>query len=70
MSGRLFLQVEQNQEQFIITLRDKGAGFELKENKNSFGLANMQQRTSRVGAQLNVNSHPKNGTEIILTLNK
>ena len=69
-ASNVLLQVEQSQEHFIITLRDNGAGFELKENKNSFGLANMQQRTSRVGAKLNVNSHPKNGTEIILTLNK
>ena len=69
-ASNVLLQVEQNHEHFIITLRDNGVGFELKENKNSFGLANMQQRTSRVGAQLNVNSHPRNGTEIILTLNK
>ena len=50
-------------------LKDNGTGFEMKNDKNSFGLSNMQQRASKAGATLQIQSE-KTGTEIILKINK
>lgn len=69
-ASNVILSIEQDSSGIVIKLKDNGKGFEPKENKNSFGLSNMQQRTSRVGAELKIKSSSDSGTEIILTLTK
>ena len=53
-----------------VILKDNGSGFEMKTDKNSFGLSNMQQRATKAGATLQIQSEKENGTEIILKINK
>jgi signal transduction histidine kinase len=62
--------IEQSPTEIILTLKDNGKGFDQKQNKNSFGISNMHQRASRIGASIKINSIPGNGSEIELTLQK
>ena len=47
-------------------IEDDGKGFTPAENKSGNGLKNMQARAAEIGANLNIQSHPNNGTIIRL----
>lgn len=64
------LSIEPNGVAIAVKLKDNGIGFENKGSKNSFGLANMQQRAGRAGATIDIQSEKTKGTEIILTIKK
>lgn len=68
-ANKVKLSIEPNGVAIAVKLKDNGSGFEMKNDKNSFGLSNMQQRASKAGATLQIQSE-KTGTEIILKINK
>ncbi|MEN9905372.1 MAG: hypothetical protein RLZZ555_1937 [Pseudomonadota bacterium] len=56
---------------WTFSVRDDGRGFELAPSSgegSSFGLQIMRERAERIGARVNVNSAPGQGTEVVLTL--
>jgi signal transduction histidine kinase/ligand-binding sensor domain-containing protein len=69
-ANKVVLSIEPNGVAIAVKLKDNGTGFEMKVDKNSFGLSNMQQRASKAGATLQIQSEKENGTEIILKINK
>ena len=69
-ANKVKLSIEPNGVAIAVKLKDNGTGFEMKADKNSFGLSNMQQRASRAGAVLQIHSEKQEGTEIILKINK
>ncbi len=69
-ANKVVLSIEPNGVAIAVKLKDNGTGFEMKTDKNSFGLSNMQQRASKAGATLQIQSEKENGTEIILKINK
>ncbi|HWY10785.1 MAG TPA: two-component regulator propeller domain-containing protein [Bacteroidia bacterium] len=69
-ADKVKLSIEPNGIAIAVKLKDNGAGFEMKNDKNSFGLSNMQQRAAKAGAVLQIHSEKEEGTEIILKINK
>ncbi len=64
------LSIEQSPAEITLALKDNGKGFDQKENKNSFGISNMNQRASRVGAQIKIDSEINAGSTIRLIITK
>lgn len=56
---------------FHLRVKDNGKGFDTDRLyfSNGFGFLGMQERTRRLGAELAINSHPGEGTEIIFSIN-
>ena len=69
-ANKVMLSIEPNGVAIAVKLKDNGTGFEMKTDKNSFGLSNMQQRANKAGATLQIESVKESGTEIILKINK
>ncbi|MGZ3884395.1 MAG: ligand-binding sensor domain-containing protein [Bacteroidia bacterium] len=69
-AGNVKLTVEQSAREIILNLKDNGKGFDQKQNKNSFGISNMHQRASRIGAEVKIHSELNAGSEIELTIPK
>ncbi len=69
-ANKVKLSIEPNGVAIAVKLKDNGTGFEMKSDKNSFGLSNMRQRAQKAGAGLQIQSEKENGTEITLTINK
>ena len=61
---------------FLLLIRDNGKGFDRKETVNrtiadaGSGLQNLQKRAALVGADLQINSSPGEGTDITISLPK
>lgn len=64
------LEINQDNHEVHVKLKDNGIGFEGPAGKNSFGLSNMQQRASRAGASIHIHSEKNKGTEITLSIKK
>jgi signal transduction histidine kinase/ligand-binding sensor domain-containing protein len=69
-ASKVTLSIVPNGVAIAVKLKDNGTGFEMKSDKNSFGLSNMQQRASKAGASLQIQSEKETGTEITLKINK
>jgi signal transduction histidine kinase len=69
-ANKVKLSIEPNGVAIAVKLKDNGTGFEMRSDKNSFGLSNMQQRAQKAGATLQIQSEKEGGTEIILKINK
>jgi signal transduction histidine kinase len=64
------LSLTQTESHYILHLKDNGKGFDEKQNKNGFGLSNMQQRSARIGSEIYIHSQPGEGSEIELKISK
>jgi len=60
------LSVESDNRKFIITLRDDGSGFDMKNKTSGNGLNNMKKRAQESGMQLELESSEVYGTVICL----
>ncbi|MBM0744376.1 PAS domain S-box protein [Phormidium sp. CLA17] len=60
-----------DRDQVCLRVRDNGQGFGVGSMPSSegFGLLGMSERAERIGAQLTIRSQPRQGTEIIVTVN-
>ncbi|WP_414572430.1 PAS domain S-box protein [Nostoc sp. CCY 9925] len=68
------IQVElvYEQMQCCLRIRDNGQGFDTNQimMNQGFGLLGMSERAERIGGELNVNSQPGQGTEIVVIVNR
>lgn len=62
--------VTNNADQFVMKITDDGAGFDLTTKGKGLGLVNMPRRADRIGAKLEIESEPGNGTTVIVTIDK
>ena len=60
------MRLHQNGRSFDLEVSDDGVGFDLTEARQSggFGLRGMEERASRLGGDLTVESEPGHGTRI------
>jgi len=67
---KLTVKLEQVKEKVMLTVRDDGAGFDVKKDigTDHYGLAGMQERAKLVGGALDIKSGPGAGTAVILTI--
>jgi signal transduction histidine kinase len=61
---RIDLKVQDSE--FLLTLRDNGAGFDTARNYEGNGLLNMKRRAADFGGRLEISSAPAQGTRIEL----
>lgn len=54
---------------FFITIKDNGIGYIETEKAESYGLRNIRSRLAEIGAKLNMQSNPNEGTRIEITYN-
>ena len=64
------LTITETNNNLTMSIKDDGIGFNMAEIKLGNGLENMKSRANAIKATFQINSNPKNGTEILLTLNK
>ncbi|MFL5752646.1 MAG: two-component regulator propeller domain-containing protein [Bacteroidia bacterium] len=65
-ADKVRLTIERKDGKIKMCLQDNGKGFDPGINKNGFGISNMKQRASRIGAEISVHSETGKGTEIVL----
>lgn len=54
--------------QLILEIKDNGMGFDMQQQEQGNGIGNMRKRADFLHAQLNINSKPNGGTQILLTM--
>ena len=64
--ANIFYSLHVKGSKYLMQIEDDGKGFTPAENKSGNGLKNMQARAAEIGANLNIQSHPNNGTIIRL----
>ena len=71
---RISIFLKFTSELFILTLTDNGTGFAMSNSQpkdlsdKGSGLSNMYNRAKLIGADLQIDSHPKTGTKASITL--
>jgi signal transduction histidine kinase len=73
--GRVSLEIRVSHDRLMGTIRDDGRGFEIRSGdgnqvngRGGNGLRNMQSRAIELGGQLDVTSHPGQGTQLDLMI--
>lgn len=67
---RVDIKIRESQNRLILTVKDNGRGFDpdTAKDPDSFGLRNMQQRATRLGGTLVIDSEPGEGTQLTVTV--
>lgn len=63
------LKFEIKENFILLSIRDDGKGFNNKDNFNGIGIKNIKSRAYEIGAKLNYESNPGNGTLLELVVN-
>jgi signal transduction histidine kinase len=66
---QLAIRLHRNGDELCLLLHDNGRGFDLHSATRGHGLDNMQARADRLGAKLQCQSAPGQGTRLVLTFN-
>ncbi|HAF17589.1 MAG TPA: hypothetical protein DCG84_04570 [Peptococcaceae bacterium] len=70
-ASEVVVKLELHPERIYVVIRDNGKGFDVQSAMNlseHYGLLNMKERAHIFKGELNVNSAPGRGTEIILVI--
>ncbi|MCB1131337.1 MAG: hypothetical protein KDN05_09415 [Verrucomicrobiae bacterium] len=71
-ADEILIRLEMDSHQYRLTISDDGAGFDPEFQAPSgvphFGLIGMRERAAKIGATLEIVSHPAHGTTITVTL--
>jgi len=65
-ASKLWLTIGKKDDWFILSVKDDGIGFELKDNlqKGSLGLMGMRERALSIGGEIQIESSPGKGTTV------
>ena len=67
---RSIISIVESTANYLIKIQDNGVGFKVSEVKKGIGLKNIQFRVNQMNGILTVNSNPKKGTILEITLSK
>lgn len=73
-ASRVWVTIEFNEKNIVLTVKDNGCGFELPDRLGDFtgiaklGLVGMTERARLLGGELKINSEPGKGTMITVTV--
>ncbi len=72
-AGHMLIQAEIKESVLVLTMKDDGVGFEaagdvIAKSDSGRGLANMERRAKLLGAELDVQSKPDEGTRVTLKM--
>lgn len=64
------LQINQSETEITLMVEDNGAGFSAppSKTKGGLGLHSIQERIEQFNGQINIDSHPKHGTTVIINI--
>ena len=62
------VSIRREDQQVQLQISDDGKGFVLKKRSRGIGLKNMQSRSRKIGAELNIRSQPNQGTTIEINI--
>ena len=58
--------VTRKNEYLVLVIKDDGKGFDSNSPSRGFGLRNMRDRTRLLEGRLEIDSHPNQGTKVLL----
>ena len=64
----VFITMNKKESAITIEIKDDGVGFATNNKKNGIGITNMNARMQEIKGQFNIESQPKKGTKINLTI--
>lgn len=64
----IYIQIKQNQQQYMITIEDDGKGFNPQNEYAGMGLKTLKKRAQKLGAELEIESDLDKGTMVIISL--
>ncbi|MEW8470340.1 MAG: sensor histidine kinase [Candidatus Thiodiazotropha sp.] len=64
------INLEESKTTYSLKVADNGKGFEVDEQKSSFGIAGMQQRIESVNGRMDIDSKPGGGVIIMVSIPK
>jgi len=62
------ISLNSSRSNFTMTIEDNGIGFLIEKTGNGNGLKNLKERCNTIGARLNLESYPNNGTKTSISL--
>ena len=65
---KVSITMNKNESAITIEIKDDGVGFTINNKKNGIGITNMQARMKEINGQFKIESQPKKGTKINLTI--
>lgn len=65
-ASRVILSFDFEKGNLILRIQDDGKGFDTKEKRNGIGITNMVMRAESLNGQLNINSRPNQGCEMVV----
>ena len=67
-ANTIYLKAQKMNERLIITITDDGKGFPEKVVAGGAGLQNLQNRAKMINAELLINSHPRQGAVVTISI--
>ncbi len=65
-ANKIILKLIRHSEKIVVTIKDDGKGFDATLKTNGIGLINIRTRASLFNGEVNINSSPGNGCELIV----
>ena len=65
-AGTIILKLVRHNGKILLTIKDDGRGFDTSSKTNGIGLINIKTRASLFNGEVNINSSPGNGCELIV----
>ncbi len=69
-AAQIHVSIVYNWKQLTLRIKDDGRGFDLEQGSlkpDHWGLTSMRERAQKIGAELELNTSPGHGTEIVIT---
>ncbi len=67
-ANKVTVRIEESDDKIILSIIDDGKGFDIAEQKKTFGLINMHERAASINGNLSVKSMPGKGTRVIVSV--
>jgi signal transduction histidine kinase len=66
MARQVHIQIQRQQNHFVLSLSDDGCGFDLEAVRAGHGLANLRHRAGLLSGQMRIETSPGQGTQVTL----
>lgn len=67
-ASEAILQINQNESEITLMIEDNGKGFNSTNQQEGLGLRSIRERVEHFQGSVNIDSHPKRGTTVVLTI--
>jgi len=67
-ASEVVLQINQGESELMLMIEDDGKGFSSNNQQDGLGLRSIRERVEYFNGMVNIDSHPKRGTTVVLTI--